>query len=42
MGVLTLAAGIGTELTIEADGADETDALDAVIRLIGNRFGEDA
>jgi phosphocarrier protein len=42
MGVLTLAAGIGTELTIEADGADETDALDAVIRLIDNRFGEDA
>ena len=41
MGVLTLAAATGTILTIEADGADEIQALDAVIMLISNRFGED-
>lgn len=41
MGILTLAAATGTELTIEANGTDEEQALDAVIRLINNRFGED-
>ena len=41
MGVLTLAATRGTELTIEAEGADEQQALDAVTRLIADRFGED-
>jgi len=41
MGVLTLAAATGTELTIEANGADEKRALQAVIALIMNRFGED-
>jgi phosphocarrier protein HPr len=41
MGVLTLAAATGTDLTIEANGADEKQALDAVVRLISNRFGED-
>ncbi len=41
MGILTLAAATGVELTIEANGADEEQALDAVIRLICNRFGED-
>ena len=41
MGVLTLAAATGTEITIEADGEDETSAMKAVIQLISNRFGED-
>jgi phosphocarrier protein HPr len=41
MGVLTLAASRGTELVIEADGADEQLALDAVADLIAERFGED-
>ena len=41
MGVLTLAAAIGTELTIETDGEDEDLAMAAVIQLINNRFGED-
>jgi phosphocarrier protein len=41
MGILTLAAATGTELTIEANGADEKQALEAVVTLIGNRFGED-
>ena len=40
MGILTLAAATGVELTIEANGADEEQALDAVVRLISDRFGE--
>ena len=40
MGILTLAAATGAELTIEANGVDEKQALDAVVRLISNRFGE--
>jgi phosphocarrier protein HPr len=41
MGVLTLAAGKGTVLVIEADGPDREDALQAVYELINDRFGED-
>jgi len=41
MGVLTLAACKGTELTIEADGEDEREAVETVINLINDRFGED-
>ena len=40
MGVLTLAASMGTELVIEAHGPDEEDALHAVAKLINDRFGE--
>lgn len=41
MGVLTLAAGKGTLITVHADGEDETEALDEVEKLILGRFGED-
>jgi phosphocarrier protein len=41
MGVLTLAASTGTELTIEASGDDEQLAVEALVQLINNRFGED-
>jgi len=41
MGVLTLAAARGTELVIEAEGADEAQALEAVTGLIAERFGEE-
>lgn len=41
MGVLTLAASRGTELIVEAEGADEQRALEAVTGLIAERFGED-
>ena len=40
MGVLTLAASIGTELTVTTDGPDEEDALGAILELINDRFGE--
>jgi phosphocarrier protein HPr len=41
MGVLTLAAATGTELTSETDGQDAKLAMVALIGLINNRFGED-
>ena len=41
MGVLTLAAAIGTDLVIEADGPDEQQAVDALLALFKDRFGED-
>jgi phosphocarrier protein len=40
MGVLTLAAGKGTELVVETEGPDEREALQAVTGLIADRFGE--
>jgi len=40
MGVMMLAAGMGSEVEIEADGADEAQALDAIVELIDDRFGE--
>jgi len=40
MGVLTLAASKGTELSIKTDGIDEIAAMDAVVELINDRFGE--
>lgn len=41
MGVLTLAASTGTELTVETEGPDEDDALQAIIDLVNDRFGEE-
>jgi phosphocarrier protein HPr len=41
MGVLTLAAAKGSELLIEAEGADQQQALAALTTLIEGRFGED-
>jgi phosphocarrier protein HPr len=40
MGVMMLAAGMGTEVEIEADGSDEGPALLALTALINDRFGE--
>jgi len=40
MGVMMLAAGQGTKVLIEADGADAQGALEALSRLIADRFGE--
>jgi phosphocarrier protein len=41
MGILLLAAGAGVSVTITADGADESDAVDALCRLIESGFGEE-
>lgn len=42
MGVMMLAAGIGTPLMVRADGPDESAALDAVIDLFNRKFDEGA
>lgn len=40
MGVMMLAAGIGSEVTLETNGTQEQDAMDALIALITDKFGE--
>ena len=40
MGVMMLAAGKGSKVTLETDGADETEAMDALLALIADKFGE--
>ena len=40
MGVMMLAAGLGSEVEIEVDGPDEQAAMDGLRELIVNKFGE--
>jgi phosphocarrier protein HPr len=40
MGVMMLAAGKGARVTVEIDGPDEAVAMDAIVALIGDYFGE--
>jgi phosphocarrier protein HPr len=40
MGVMMLAAGKGARVVVEVDGPDETVAMDAIVALIGDYFGE--
>ena len=40
MGVMMLAAGIGSEVTLETDGEREQEAMDALLALIADKFGE--
>ena len=40
MGVMMLAAGIGSTVTIETEGADEAEAMQAILSLIADKFGE--
>jgi phosphocarrier protein len=40
MGVMMLAAGIGSEVLVETDGEREQEAMDALLALINDRFGE--
>ena len=42
MGVLMLAAAKGTMITVKAEGEDAKQALDALERLVGDKFGEEA
>ena len=41
MGILLLAAARGSTITISADGADERDAVAALVALVQTGFGED-
>lgn len=40
MGVMMLAAGVGSEVEIETTGPDEQAAMDALVALINDKFGE--
>ena len=40
MGVMMLAAGIGTDVELETDGAQEQEAMDALLVLMADKFGE--
>jgi phosphocarrier protein HPr len=40
MGVMMLAAGIGSEVTVETSGDKEQEAMDALMALIADKFGE--
>lgn len=40
MGVMMLAAGKGAKVTLEADGADEKECVEALTALISDKFGE--
>ena len=41
MGILTLAAAYKTELKIIAEGEDEKEAVEAIVRLFESKFEED-
>jgi phosphocarrier protein HPr len=40
MGVMMLAAGLGSEVEIETHGTDEQAAMDALLALMADKFGE--
>lgn len=40
MGVMMLAAGMGTEVEVETSGEREQEAMDALLALIADKFGE--
>ncbi|MBO9515771.1 MAG: HPr family phosphocarrier protein [Variovorax sp.] len=40
MGVMMLAAGMGVTVEVETNGEQEQEALDAIVALMNDRFGE--
>lgn len=40
MGVMMLAAGLGSVVEVETDGEHEQQAMDALLALIADKFGE--
>jgi phosphocarrier protein HPr len=40
MGVMMLAAGLGSEVEVETEGEDEQAAMDALTALVDDKFGE--
>jgi phosphocarrier protein len=40
MGVMMLAAGVGSPVGLETDGERSQEAMDALLALIADRFGE--
>lgn len=42
LGILLMAAGQGSRITLRCEGGDEEEALRAVAALIADRFGEES
>ena len=40
MGVMMLAAGMGSEVVLDTEGNREQEAMDAMLALIADKFGE--
>ena len=40
MGIMMLAAGLGSEVELETEGQDEQAASDAITALVNDKFGE--
>ncbi len=40
MGVMMLAAGLGSEVVIDTEGECEQEAMDALLAIIADKFGE--
>ena len=40
MGVMMLAAGLGSQVTLETSGERDQEALDAILALMADKFGE--
>jgi phosphocarrier protein HPr len=40
MGLMTLGATYGSEIAIQTDGDDETEALQSLLAVVNDRFGE--
>ncbi|NMA87148.1 MAG: HPr family phosphocarrier protein [Tissierellia bacterium] len=40
MGILSMGAGKGTTITIQAEGNDEKEAVDTLVQLVKNNFNE--
>jgi phosphotransferase system HPr (HPr) family protein len=41
LGVMMLAAEMGAQLTLRAEGSDEQEALAALVRVVNEKFGEE-
>ena len=41
MGLMMLSAGIGTTITVAAEGREAQAAMDAITELLANKFGEE-
>jgi phosphocarrier protein len=40
MGVMMLAAGLGSTVELETEGEQEAEAMQALVQLINDKFGE--
>ncbi len=40
LGILTLTASLGTELTLDVEGPDAEELLEKLVELVNNKFGE--